>query len=593
MKNMGTTATESEFDPVLLTTGTSTQPASTFELTPIYGKRRKLALSDTDSPSTILDTDSSYHVEDDCSLPSCSSSTTPASQPQKRLVHSGTHSRQQPDQAEIQSQHGSLHSETKYLVFKSCLFQLFETCPTCQSPCSVESFTSGTLVHVKQLCVNRRCQYFRSWASQPFAHNIAAGNILLSAAILFSGASYCKVLRLLHSIGIKTISETTYKRHAREYLQPAVYKVWRDHQEKLVQQLAAMPGKPEVGGDGRADSPGHCAKYGSYTALELRINKVIDVQLVQSNEVGGSYHMEQAGLQHFIKFMREKDLTPSVLVTDRHLSIQRWIRENLPDCKHYYDVWHVAKGLSRKIEGLVKVKDCELAGEWLRSISNHMYWCAASSDGLSGDVIAAKWLSVLRHMQNLHKDHSELFPTCTHGPIENPRKWLKPDTKVFDKLSAIISNKRLLADIKKLSPCHQTSAVEAFHSLLIQFAPKSVAFSFTGMLSRMMLAAMHYNENSERLQAVDKHGKPKFALKFPKFKKGGYCVQPVKTVQTYNYVSTLMEYVLTSTLADPSEVWQLWAEVVIPPPLCSDFDRPDKSSAVASHTSRFCTHDEE
>ena len=35
-----------------------------------------------------------------------------------------------------------------------------------------------------------------------------------------------------------------------------------------------------LAGDGRADSPGHSAKYGSYTLIELS-NKVVDFQLVQ------------------------------------------------------------------------------------------------------------------------------------------------------------------------------------------------------------------------------------------------------------------------------------------------------------------------
>ena len=34
---------------------------------------------------------------------------------------------------------------------------------------------------------------------------------------------------------------------------------------------------------GGADSPGHSAKYGTYTMMELRLGKVIDVQLVQVN----------------------------------------------------------------------------------------------------------------------------------------------------------------------------------------------------------------------------------------------------------------------------------------------------------------------
>ena len=34
-------------------------------------------------------------------------------------------------------------------------------------------------------------------------------------------------------------------------------------------------------GDGRADSPGHSAKYGSYTVVDMRCNKVVDYRLVQ------------------------------------------------------------------------------------------------------------------------------------------------------------------------------------------------------------------------------------------------------------------------------------------------------------------------
>ncbi len=39
----------------------------------------------------------------------------------------------------------------------------------------------------------------------------------------------------------------------------------------------------EIGGDGRADSPGHSAKYGSYTTMEINKDKIIDIQLVQVN----------------------------------------------------------------------------------------------------------------------------------------------------------------------------------------------------------------------------------------------------------------------------------------------------------------------
>ena len=58
------------------------------------------------------------------------------------------------------------------------------------------------------------------------------------------------------------------------------------------------------------------------------------------------------------------------------------------------------------------------------------------------------------------------------------------DTKPSIKISDLQSKNRLCNQIKKLSPLHQTSAIEAFHSVMIQFAPKSRAFSYKGMLAR-------------------------------------------------------------------------------------------------------------
>lgn len=36
-----------------------------------------------------------------------------------------------------------------------------------------------------------------------------------------------------------------------------------------------------VGGDGRCDSPGHSAKYGTYSLMDAEQNKILDSQLVQ------------------------------------------------------------------------------------------------------------------------------------------------------------------------------------------------------------------------------------------------------------------------------------------------------------------------
>lgn len=58
------------------------------------------------------------------------------------------------------------------------------------------------------------------------------------------------------------------------------------------------------------------------------------------------------------------------------------------------------------------------------------------------------------------------------------------DSRPKTKLAAIAESKYLLKDIRQLSPDVQTSALEAFHSLIIRFAPKSVGFGAKTMRNR-------------------------------------------------------------------------------------------------------------
>lgn len=55
--------------------------------------------------------------------------------------------------------------------------------------------------------------------------------------------------------------------------------------------------------------------------------------------------MEKEGLQRVLKFLDEMELQVGVLITDRHQQITKYLREQHPNITHYYDVWHVAKGM--------------------------------------------------------------------------------------------------------------------------------------------------------------------------------------------------------------------------------------------------------
>ncbi|RXN07569.1 hypothetical protein ROHU_032261 [Labeo rohita] len=95
-----------------------------------------------------------------------------------------------------------------------------------------------------------------------------------------------------------------------------------------------------IAADMRADSPGHSAKYGSYTVMHMESNTILDLQLVQSNEVGGSCYMEKEGLKRCLDLL---------------------------------------ESLSKKLQKLSKNKDCALLKRWQCSIRNHVYWCASLS----------------------------------------------------------------------------------------------------------------------------------------------------------------------------------------------------------------------
>ncbi|KAI4788551.1 hypothetical protein KUCAC02_025137 [Chaenocephalus aceratus] len=130
-----------------------------------------------------------------------------------------------------------------------------------------------------------------------------------------------------------------------------------------------------------------------------------------------------------------------------------------------------------------------------------------------------------------------------HGRLEgreSHKKWLEPSSKAAVKLETLVCNKTLCNDILKLSGGSQTSAVEGFHSLLIQFAPKMYVFSYTGMLCRILIAALHFNENANRVQGVTKAGEAMYSIKYPKGRKGAAVLRRVLESPTYEYAQELL-----------------------------------------------------
>lgn len=158
-----------------------------------------------------------------------------------------------------------------------------------------------------------------------------------------------------------------------------------------------------------------------------------------------------------------------------------------------------------KVEALALKKDCEIAGEWVKSLVNHLYRCVASTPDGNGDMIIAKRLSVVNHIHNKHSCHSSIFPNVYFVLYIDKRNGLSQVRNYFlylyirnmytivrDKPTRLIKNIHLCNSIKKLSHCYQMSSVESFHSIILHFAPKHTSFSNEGMIFRSVYNHLVY-----------------------------------------------------------------------------------------------------
>ncbi|KAJ8305051.1 hypothetical protein KUTeg_017394 [Tegillarca granosa] len=232
---------------------------------------------------------------------------------------------------------------------------------------------------------------------------------------------------------------------------------------------------------------------------------------MQTAYIVPSINSELEGLKRGLQYLDNENVKVQEIVTDRH-----------------------SQALTSKLEKKGKIKGCGDVALWARSVSNHMYWCAASSNG-NGEVVLEKWLSILNHVVDIHEGHGNKFPGMF----------------------------MLLKDIEKLSPAEQTSSLESFHKVVCFFAPKAVHFFYPKLRARMKLhftilfldlylSRLHFNENSKRQQAVTRDGTPIYGISYPKSRKGAPVAKEVKVKQTFGYVNELMAELLLTREVHPT-----------------------------------------
>ena len=158
------------------------------------------------------------------------------------------------------------------------IFSLF--CFNCkhEQP-KVEVLTRGSMVTVVQDCLT--CGKVYKWHSQPFIFGkYPAGNVMMSFGILMSGVQISQILLAFKHMGLSAISPRTYFYHQSKLLFPSVIMQWKKYQSDLIKRLQNL-NDVTWSGDGRFDSMGHNAKYGTYTMFCNSISKLVHFELLQ------------------------------------------------------------------------------------------------------------------------------------------------------------------------------------------------------------------------------------------------------------------------------------------------------------------------
>ncbi|XP_065068028.1 uncharacterized protein LOC135693461 isoform X1 [Rhopilema esculentum] len=327
-----------------------------------------------------------------------------------------------------------IQDEPKFIVFQSMLVALFSLfCFKCgEKKPALEDIKYETMVKVIQAC--KKCKGAFTWSSQPLVlGQIPAGNILLSFATLAAGASISKVLLILRHMGVCCYTARTLFKHQKKFLFPTILSYWDNYRENMLAALRPM--KHLIwSGDGRFDSMGHNAKYGIYSMYCSSNSKIVHFELLQANEAGTSNAMELLGAKKCFERLQKENIDVSVFVSDRHTGIAKWIKDHQTRTRHFYDIWHVARSICRKIAQAAKEKGLGRLQHWIKGIRRHLYWCILSTRQGFGALIYAKWTSIMRHVADKHDGHDNpLFPKCKHQDLER-RRWIKID-KLLGRLS--------------------------------------------------------------------------------------------------------------------------------------------------------------
>ncbi|KAM4617354.1 uncharacterized protein O3C94_021392 [Discoglossus pictus] len=401
--------------------------------------------------------------------------------------------------------------ERKFVVFESCLDELLSklTC-SYNDECHAsiikrDKKVNGTLLTVYGTCHNGHTM--KLWQSQPTVRQVPVGDVLSSAALLFSGCNFIDVKQMFNFLGVPFISENTYSIYQKKIIFPTIDRHWKRDRQSTIQSLQ---GKPlALVGDGQSSSKGFNTKYSMYTLLDDKTKKIVDFHTIQATASASIGSMELKAFRRCVNNVLNEGLQVHIISTERNVGIKRIMRDEYNHIAHQFDLRHYCENFRKKLIARSKKKSCKAITPWIPEIVNHLWASSCTSNG-NIHLMEETWNSILYHVTNQHLwDDGILVTACVHPPLttdeEKKRPWIPDKTPAFNELQELVSSKQIQKDIQYLAESCHTEDIDVFHNLLLKYLPKHTHFKKDAIKARTKLAVLAHNASVTQPQVKIPH----------------------------------------------------------------------------------------
>ncbi|KAF8353461.1 hypothetical protein PRIPAC_91479 [Pristionchus pacificus] len=378
---------------------------------------------------------------------------------------------------------------SEYLVISNeSLLSLLRKCTSCiGGERSLNVRMEGMAVSCSGECEQCGAQFdWRSSSKLPTANvsnkeRLYKVNLDITTGAIISSVGGAKLRQFLFTSGISTLSSQTFHRMKKLYIIPAVNEHFFNSQAIIIEGIRERIAKGErihLCGDGSFDSRGYSAAWCRYFLLDAESGVALHYVLIHKSDTGSSSTMEVAALE---RSLNELSLmiggTEGIasVVTDRHGSVIKMMRNKFPGIEHYFDPWHFIRNITLSLLKICKASYMTPVRFWVKPIINRCYDAIVSAQG-NGELASEKFRAIPLCMQGIHKFDQDpsfkLFKECTHSPPTNPSIFIPKGGKILKRLEALVFTERNIEDIKSVSWLLQTSPCESINSVAWRYSPK-------------------------------------------------------------------------------------------------------------------------